>query len=59
MNSSTNDQIEGKLHEVKGKIKETAGKVAGNPDLESQGQVENLAGKLQSKVGQIKKVFEE
>ncbi len=59
MNSSTNDQIEGKLHEVKGKIKETAGRVAGDPDLESKGQVENLAGKLQSKVGQIKKVFEE
>ena len=58
MNSSTNDQIEGKLHEVKGKIEETAGRVAGDPDLESKGQAENLAGKLQSKVGQIKKVFE-
>lgn len=58
MNSSTNDQIEGKFHEVKGKIKETAGHVAGDPDLESEGQAENLAGKLQEKVGQVKRIFE-
>jgi len=58
MNSSTNDQIEGRLHEVKGKIKETVGQVTGNPDLESEGQVENLGGKLQKKVGQVEKVFE-
>ena len=58
MNPSTNDRIEGKFHEVKGKIKETAGQVTNNPDLESEGQVENLGGKLQRKVGQVEKVFE-
>jgi uncharacterized protein YjbJ (UPF0337 family) len=58
MNPSTNDQIEGKLHEVKGKIKETAGRVANNPDLESEGKVENLGGKIQKKVGQVEKIFE-
>ena len=58
MNPSTNDRIEGKFHEVKGKIKEKAGQVANNPDLESEGQVENLGGKLQKKVGQVEKIFE-
>ena len=58
MNPSTNDRIEGKFHEVKGKIKETVGQVTNNPDLESEGQVENLGGKLQRKVGQVEKVFE-
>jgi uncharacterized protein YjbJ (UPF0337 family) len=58
MNPSTNDQIEGTLHQIKGKIKEVAGKVANKPDLAAQGQAENLAGTIQEKVGQIEKVFE-
>jgi uncharacterized protein YjbJ (UPF0337 family) len=58
MSSSSDDQIKGKFHEVKGKIKETAGQAVGNPDLEAEGRVENLDGKVQTKVGQIKKVFE-
>lgn len=58
MNPSTNDQLEGKFHEVKGKIKETAGQVTNNPDLESEGKVENLGGKLQKKLGQVEQVFE-
>ena len=58
MNPSTNDQIEGKFHEVKGKIKETAGQAVGNPNLESEGKVENLGGKVQKKVGQVEKVLE-
>jgi uncharacterized protein YjbJ (UPF0337 family) len=58
MNSSTKDQIEGKFHELKGKVKQKAGHAAGNPDLESEGQSENLAGKVQKKIGQVKNVFE-
>jgi uncharacterized protein YjbJ (UPF0337 family) len=58
MKPSTNDQIEGALHEVKGKVKEVAGQVAGNPDLEAEGQGEKIVGKVQKKVGQIEKVFE-
>jgi uncharacterized protein YjbJ (UPF0337 family) len=58
MNPSTNDQIKSKSHEVKGKIKETVGQVTNNPDLESEGKVESLGGKLQTKVGQIEKIFE-
>lgn len=58
MNSSTKDRIQGKFHELKGKIKQKAGQAAGNPNVASEGQSENLAGKVQKKVGQIEKVFE-
>ncbi len=58
MKSSSKDQVEGTLHEMKGNLKETAGKVTNNPRLEADGQDEKLAGKVQKKVGQIKKVFE-
>ena len=58
MNSSTNDQVTGKFHEVKGKVKELAGQIVNNPDLEDEGKAENLGGKFQKKVGQIEKVFE-
>ena len=57
MKPSTKDQIKGKFHEVKGKAKEKAGQVTNNPDLESEGRSENLAGKVQKKLGQIKDVF--
>jgi uncharacterized protein YjbJ (UPF0337 family) len=56
MKSSTRDEAEGKLHQVKGKIKEIAGKVSMNPDLEAEGQDEILDGKAQEKIGQIEKV---
>ena len=58
MNSSTKDRIQGEFHEVKGKIKQKVGQAAGNPDVEAEGQTENLAGKVQKKVGEIKNVFE-
>jgi len=56
MKSSTRDEAEGKLHQVKGKIKEIAGKVSMNPDLEAEGQDEIFAGKAQEKIGQVEKV---
>jgi uncharacterized protein YjbJ (UPF0337 family) len=58
MSQSTKDQIEGAIHEVKGKVKETAGQAIGHPDLELEGQAENLGGKVQKKVGQVEQVFE-
>jgi uncharacterized protein YjbJ (UPF0337 family) len=58
VNQSTKDRIEGAIHEVKGKAKETAGQAIGNPDLELEGQAENLGGKVQKKVGQVEQVFE-
>jgi uncharacterized protein YjbJ (UPF0337 family) len=58
MKQSTQDQIKGKLHELKGSLKEKAGEVTNNPDLAGEGQGEKLGGKIQQKIGQIKKVFE-
>jgi uncharacterized protein YjbJ (UPF0337 family) len=58
MKPSTTDQIQGNVHEIKGKVKEKAGQATNNPDLVAEGQNENLAGKVQKKVGQIEKVFE-
>jgi uncharacterized protein YjbJ (UPF0337 family) len=42
---------------LKGKVKEKAGKLTNNPDLEAEGQAEEIAGKVQKKIGQVKKVL--
>ena len=57
MNESTKDQLQGKAHELKGAVKEAAGKVANQPELEAEGQNENLAGTIQKKIGQVEKVL--
>lgn len=51
------DQAEGTLHEVKGKVREIAGQLTDNPKLQIKGTVEKIAGKVQGKIGQVKKVF--
>lgn len=56
MKSSTKDNAEGRMHQVKGKIKETVGKVFGNNDLEAEGKVENLGGKVQENLGKVEKI---
>ena len=56
MKSSIRDEAEGTWHKVKGKIKEIAGKIILNPDLEAEGKKENKTGKVQEKIGEIKKV---
>ncbi len=38
MKPSTQDKIEGKLHEVKGTIKEEIGRVTKNPNMEGEGR---------------------
>jgi len=58
MKSSTKDQAEGMFHKVKGKVKEIAGKLSDNPKLEGEGAGEKIAGAVQEKIGQVKKVFE-
>jgi len=55
--SSVRDKAEGMLHEAKGKIKEVTGKITGNPDLEARGKSEKVAGKVQEKIGEVKKVL--
>jgi uncharacterized protein YjbJ (UPF0337 family) len=58
MKTGTQNQLDGKLHEVKGNIKATVGQAINNQDLEAKGKAEALAGKLQKKVGQVEQVFE-
>jgi len=55
--SGRRDQAEGTFHKVKGKAKEIAGKLSDNPKLEAEGRDEKTAGKIQRKVGQVKKVL--
>jgi uncharacterized protein YjbJ (UPF0337 family) len=58
MKDSTKDKIEGSAHDAKGTLKEKIGHATNNPDLEAEGQGEKVGGKIQKKVGDIKKVFE-
>ena len=57
MKSSTKDQAEGTFHQVKGKLKKIAGELSDYPKLEAEGGAENIAGKFQEKIGQVKKVW--
>jgi uncharacterized protein YjbJ (UPF0337 family) len=57
MKSSTRDQAEGTFHQVKGKIKEIAGELSDNPKLGVEGSAEKMAGKVQEKIGEVKKVW--
>jgi len=56
--SSTHDEVEGKVHQVKGAIKEQVGKITNNPNLHDEGTVEKIDGKVEEKIGQVKRVFE-
>ena len=59
MKSSTKDRVKGRLNEAKGKVKEEAGRATGDPDMQDRGTAEKIGGKVQRKVGEIKKVFGE
>ena len=58
MKPSTENEIAGKVHEVKGTIKEKVGQLTNDPDLEGEGIVENITGKIQKNIGRAKKVIE-
>ena len=57
MKSSIKDKVEGTFHEAKGTVKEVAGEITDNPKLEAKGKAEKIAGKVQEKIGQVKKVL--
>jgi uncharacterized protein YjbJ (UPF0337 family) len=57
MKPSTENEIAGKVHQVKGNIKEKVGQLTNDPDLEAEGIGEKIGGKLQTKIGQVKKVL--
>ncbi len=56
MKSGTRDEAEGKWHQAKGKVKEIAGELSDDPILEAEGTNEKMDGKVQEKIGQVKKV---
>ena len=57
MKSSMKDKVKGAFHEAKGTVKEKAGEITDNPNLEAKGKAEKIAGKVQEKIGQVKKVL--
>ena len=57
MKSGAQDQAEGMFHKAVGKLKEIAGKLGMNSKMEVEGKDEKIAGKVQEKIGQVKKVF--
>jgi len=59
MRSSTKDKIKGGFREAKGNLKEKAGNATGDPNLRDRGTAEKAGGKVQRKVGDVKKVFEQ
>jgi uncharacterized protein YjbJ (UPF0337 family) len=58
MKSSTQDKAEGTAKDLKGKVKEGAGKLVGNERLQAEGRADQVDGKVQKKVGDVKKVFD-
>jgi uncharacterized protein YjbJ (UPF0337 family) len=58
MKPSTENEIAGKVHEVKGTIKEKVGQLTNDPDLEGEGIVENVTGRVQKNIGRMEKVVE-
>jgi len=57
MKSSTKDKVKGSVREAVGKAKEATGNAIGNPDLQDRGTTQRVAGKVERKVGDAKKVF--
>jgi uncharacterized protein YjbJ (UPF0337 family) len=58
MKNSLKDKVAGKAHEIKGAIKEKVGDATKNPNLKNEGTDEKGGGKIQKKIGDIEKVFE-
>jgi uncharacterized protein YjbJ (UPF0337 family) len=58
MKDSTKDTAAGTFHEVKGSIKGQVGKLTNDPDLEADGIVEKVTGKLQKKIAQVERIIE-
>ena len=58
MNSGNEDKAKGTGKKMMDTVKEKTGQAIGNPDLRDRGTAEKVQGKVQDKVGDIKKVFE-
>ena len=58
MKPGTKNKIAGNVHEMKGTVKAKVGELTNNPGLEAEGVAEEIAGKVQTKVGQMQKAVE-
>jgi uncharacterized protein YjbJ (UPF0337 family) len=54
MSTPNQDEVEGKVENVKGKVKEGVGNLTGNRDLEAEGEADQAAGKTQETWGKFK-----
>lgn len=43
---------------MKGRVKKAAGALTGDRDLEREGKVDEVAGRIQKKTGEVERVFE-
>jgi uncharacterized protein YjbJ (UPF0337 family) len=55
--SGSQDEVEGTTRNLVGKVRETAGKAVGNPGLEARGDIDQVIGQSQKKIGEIKKAL--
>jgi uncharacterized protein YjbJ (UPF0337 family) len=55
MKTGTQNEIAGKVQEIKGDLKHKVGQVTNNPALEAEGVTEKIAGKIQKKIGRAQK----
>jgi uncharacterized protein YjbJ (UPF0337 family) len=49
-----NDQVKGRVEEVKGGVRKAAGKAVGNKALEKKGRAQSIHGKLQADFGDLR-----
>jgi len=57
MKSSTKDKIRGNVDQAKGSVQEKAGRASRDPEMQDRGTANKVGGKIQKKVGDVKKVF--
>ena len=48
------DQVRGRVKEVKGELKNVAGKIVGDKKLERKGKIQNVSGRVQAGYGDLK-----
>lgn len=58
MLNSTRQQLEGQAREEEGAARQKAGEVTHDPELESEGRSEKIAGIVQKKLGQLEALID-
>ena len=59
MKASTKDMAKGKFRKAKGKAIEKVGRAIGKPQMENEGENDQMAGRVQEKIGQVERIFEQ